>query len=630
MTSFMSLLLVLACGPVLAQGWMPVAPMADGFRSDHSFGFAFNDVGYIVAGQTASGYSDAFYSYDAATDTWMSLDDFPGEGRGYAIGDTWDGKAWFGFGRGNSGMLNDLWVFDPTDGSWTEKTSCPCSARQHPAFVAIDDKIYMGLGNSDAGDLNDWWEYDMILDSWSPKPSLPAMQRHHPYQFGIDGKIYTGFGHHSGEIFNEWYQYNPATVSWTEMATLPSQGRVAGTQFSHQGMGYALSGDGEGHTQMATGEFWQYDPVADEWNQWPAHPGMSRWAPASFIINDEVYLINGMSIEPGTFDYMGTNWKFSLLPTEANDIGVTQYLGDDVICGDDPQQVSASMTNWGSDTLTETTLNLVVDGNIVLQETWTGVLASYQSVEVDLGTYPFATPTDFSIELADSDSNADNDILTASIVASPSGTTQWQIALATDYWGGEVSWKIQNAAGTTIESVGTNTYANSTLYEFNVSIPSTGCYTFVLMDSYGDGMIGGANGAGSGSCSITSLDDNGNPLETLFAYDGSFSYSEITAAVDVSTVVTVNETAENSWVLQAYPNPCSDFLTISWSSATPSEAVVCDVYNAQGALIHQASFPARGTGVQSERLNSSEWPSGLYLIQMQVGEATKATQVIKH
>jgi hypothetical protein len=41
------------------------------------------------------------------------LPDFPGEPRGYTIGDTWNGEAWFGFGQSNSGALNDLWVYNP-------------------------------------------------------------------------------------------------------------------------------------------------------------------------------------------------------------------------------------------------------------------------------------------------------------------------------------------------------------------------------------------------------------------------------------------------------------------------------------------------------------------------------------
>ena len=70
---------------------------------------------------------------------------------------------------------------------------------------------------------------------------------------------------------------------------------MAGTQFSYEGIGYVLSGDGDDHRSMETGEFWAYDPIENAWSQGPPHPGGSRWAPASFIIDGEVYLINGTS-----------------------------------------------------------------------------------------------------------------------------------------------------------------------------------------------------------------------------------------------------------------------------------------------------------------------------------------------
>jgi len=63
---------------------------------------------------------------------------------------------------------------------------------------------------------------------------------------------------------------------------------VAGTQFSYNGFGYVLSGDGDNHGSMNTGEFWAYDPVTDTWDELPPHPEGSRWAPASFIIDGEL------------------------------------------------------------------------------------------------------------------------------------------------------------------------------------------------------------------------------------------------------------------------------------------------------------------------------------------------------
>ena len=85
---------LLWCAPIFSQGWTEVAPLPDGFVSNHSYGFALNGKGYLVAGESTSGYTDSMYEYDPAADAWTALPDFPGEARGYTIGDQWNGQAW--------------------------------------------------------------------------------------------------------------------------------------------------------------------------------------------------------------------------------------------------------------------------------------------------------------------------------------------------------------------------------------------------------------------------------------------------------------------------------------------------------------------------------------------------------
>jgi len=293
--------------------WTQVASPPDDFITDHSFGFALGGNGYLVSGTDQNGnIRNDLYKYDPIIDQFTQLEDFPGGARGFAIGDTWNEKAYFGFGASDNSFFNDLWEFEATTETWTELTSCPCSARTHPALIAHNGKVFVGLGGGPNGDLDDWWIYDIATDSWTEAAGFPASRRHHPYQFAIGEFVYVGFGHGGPNIYNTWYQYDPSNDVWTEVESLPAQGRVAGQQFSWNGKGYILSGEGESHSAMLEGEFWSYDPINDSWEQLPSHPSYSRWAPASFVIDDEVYLFNGQVFGFGPTQYISEAYKYNL------------------------------------------------------------------------------------------------------------------------------------------------------------------------------------------------------------------------------------------------------------------------------------------------------------------------------
>ncbi|WP_070138116.1 kelch repeat-containing protein [Crocinitomix algicola] len=286
---------------IFSQDWEEKASLpAAAIERHHPITFTIGGVAYLVTGaKPGAGVLKDFYSYDMDTDTWSTLPDFPGQARGFSYGVSTNEKGYLGFGLYENEdtfeyfSLNDFWSYEPISGEWTELTPCPCISRWHPAMVQVNNKIYVGLGGSEFGDLKDWWEYDIETDTWTEKEEFPGTERHHPYYFGIGDDVYVGFGHHNSFIFNDFYRYNPATDSWTELGTFPEQGRVAGTQFSYDGKGYILSGQGETHTNLPTGEFWEYDPSDDSWTELLAHPGAGRWAPGSFVIDGFAFFTCG-------------------------------------------------------------------------------------------------------------------------------------------------------------------------------------------------------------------------------------------------------------------------------------------------------------------------------------------------
>ena len=160
-------------------------------------------------------------------------------------------------------------------------------------MIVVNDKIYVGCGSNNTGNLGDWWEYDIISDTWSQKKVillemtdtiLFILELVIMLTLGLDMEVYLGLEVilHQIHIYNDFYRYNPLNDSWLQLNDFPSEARVAGTQFSYNGKGYVLSGDGDDHGPLDSGEFWEYNPLNDSWNQLTSHPGGAIWAPGNF------------------------------------------------------------------------------------------------------------------------------------------------------------------------------------------------------------------------------------------------------------------------------------------------------------------------------------------------------------
>ncbi len=335
MEKFLALWALLICSTfVHAQDWTLLSSLpVDAAGRNHPVSFSIDGKGYVGLGQDDDYSSLAdIYRYDPETDSWQSRPDFEGGARSYAYAVTKGIKAYIGFGSADFGQAkNDLWEYDAGTGLSTELTSLPGPGRNHPAMVESNGKIYVGLGDNDSGDLKDWWAYDIADDSWEELPDFPGTPRHHPYFFAIDGLVYVGFGH-GEDIYKDFYRYDPASEEWTQLEDLPAEGRVAGTQFSFEGKGYILSGQGESHGNLIFGEFWQYDPNSDSWEELEAHPGTGRWAPGSFIIENMLYFTSGEA-QSNEKDL----WAYELAALEPVSLASTVASGD-VVLSPNPSQ----------------------------------------------------------------------------------------------------------------------------------------------------------------------------------------------------------------------------------------------------------------------------------------------------
>ncbi|MGM0480032.1 MAG: S8 family serine peptidase [Bacteroidota bacterium] len=188
------------------------------------------------------------------------------------------------------------------------------------------------------------------------------------------------------------------------------------------------------------------------------------------------------------------------------------------------------LKNYGSATLTSVTITYDWNGS-PQSYSWTGSLSTGSSENV---TLPAQTGTSggFTFEAETSnpngvtDENPSNDLQTENFSLNGNGQAV-DLQLDFDCYAAEISWEItDDNNGNAVVLSGSN-YQNSgggqTVSESVCLAP--GCYTFTIMDSYGDGMYGSQWNGCSVDGDYQMTDGNGNLLFEMTATNADFGSS---------------------------------------------------------------------------------------------------------
>ena len=265
---------------------------------------------------------------------------------------------------------------------------------------------------------------------------------------------------------------------------------------------------------------------------------------------------------------------------------------------------SFSLVNNGAVTLTSAAISYGFDGVNNLIYNWSGILPQWQSVVVNL---PAATLTNgahtFSATVTNTNAGVDennlNNAVNSSFLLVLNGVNV-VMDLTLDCFGSETSWELQNTSGTAI-------YAGNGYADDEPGMVSEtwclnyGCYSYVLIDSYGDGL------SNNGLC----VTGDGN---LLISQAGDTLSSISTAAADFGDQVTLdfclsgaglNELENNNLVV--FPNPSNGVVMISLEHQTTG---VFQVLTLTGQLIEEYDFNG-----QQFKMNLTVLSAGSYFIR---------------
>ncbi len=340
----------------------------------HAIGFSHGINGYVLTGQDTAQLKD-FWEYNAITNTWAQLPDYPGLKSSYGIGAVVGDTAYVGFGYSDTLFLTDWWAYNFITSTWTQKASFPSDGRNHPTATAVNGKIYMGFGDNANGSINDWWEYNPANDTWSAKALYPGLKMHHPVSCAHNGLIYLSEGHWIDTASNygskKFYSYNSMTDTWDTLADMPGPGVVAGASFC-LGTNKIYAGIGiEEPVEVFHHEFYEYDIITGVWDTIAEYPGQGVFGSVSFNIGNIGYVATG---------YGGGSTRqefFMLAPMLPIDGGISKM--DTINHGPSCLNTFVPMVtlkNYGTDTLTTCTISYQIDANPIQTYNWTGSIGS--------------------------------------------------------------------------------------------------------------------------------------------------------------------------------------------------------------------------------------------------------------
>ena len=310
--------------------------------------------------------------------------------------------------------------------------------------------------------------------------------------------------------------------------------------------------------------------------------------------------------------------QYPSLETYDNDARTSAGTNDALLCnaGFTPD---VTLINPGNLNLTSATVSYYLDAEPSTTVNWTGNLATGQSEIVANPVYNSLAPGNhtFTIMVSNpngvTDENTSNDNFEFSFDVSPEYSTNDIILnISTDDYASETTWEVRNSLGTLIDNGGAS-YVDFTTYQETITIPAFDeCYTFTILDSYGDGIC---CGFGNGSYSLE--DGDGNVI--IAGGDFGASESVLFKALDP---LSIDDNTLGDYV-SIYPNPVKDELNIRTQNI--NEVLNYEIVNALGQNVQVGKLPINTLN----RILLSELSTGIYFIKLSTATSSFVQKIIK-
>jgi len=305
------------------QKWKQITGPKDSIRSQSST-FSINGRGYMFAGQNSLDQTlkDLWEirrgSARCDSLNWDQREPLPDSTRRSPMTFSIRGLGYSVCGRrsasSTSSYLKETWSYNPSNDAWTRKADFPGIARSGGIAFVIDSFAYVGLGWDGNQSFSDLYKYNPDSNKWSSVAAYPGLGGVAYFSAVIDRKAYVGGGGGvGGTRQKDFWEYNPTTNAWTQLGDLKFGKRANGISFSRDSIIYL--GMGLDSFGVAHNDFWSYNTNSNDWTKLSSLPGDPRVAAKSIVFDNNAIICAGHkvgSIELSdyyTYNFKSGNWR---------------------------------------------------------------------------------------------------------------------------------------------------------------------------------------------------------------------------------------------------------------------------------------------------------------------------------
>ncbi|MEM5566574.1 M43 family zinc metalloprotease [Psychroserpens sp. AS72] len=318
-----------------------------------------------------------------------------------------------------------------------------------------------------------------------------------------------------------------------------------------------------------------------------------------------------------------TSDKCTPLADVSNDGSIAINQIGPVPCTSDVQ-ASVRVQNFGTVALTSATVSYDVDGGTSTDISWTGNLAEGEFEDIDLMISTSVGAHVLNVSISSPNGNSDqrscnddtNADFTAAAAPSSVEATDLYFALTTDDYSGETTWEFLDGSGSVVAFGGPYNGASddNSLFETTFTLGTNECYTFVINDTYGDGIC---CDYGDGSYELRENDETGD----LIASGGDFGFSE--SINFLANALSVDDYFANN-NLYVYPNPTANQLNIKIGNSNDLPNSY-EIVNMLGQSITKSAIVTN----EDLAINTTALSNGMYFIKISKDDASVTLPFIK-